>query len=810
MSDPVAVQAFDIAPEVKSGPQGAAISEPRTMSRYGLMPAPTPVAKGPASAVVAGATREYFAAEAEAKEVETTRQFSGGRPLADTTPRELAERLSYGLAVAEPASSTTSESQGAQTSTRPTVLAALADTVEGERVEQLRRGEREQRLAELDKRGLVTDEPSVDQASGEVKLGLMRNRVSKSNNLPAIQDGEMGRKAVMLEQGVVPPPVSVSRLEKRGQALSDAKKDRWDLGFVEKNEGADPGVRSSLAAGKPVPVAASAPVLPKSISLDLEAKDQMAAKAGDEVRGLDKMARGSQLATNSSGGSGVPVLGDQPELGQTFRAQGLSASTRLNTPVTSSLAVKAKRAALVVGEPQPTRSVVPVTSAAPTAQPEVLTATNAFSTFSLNVADVSFQLASASLESGQLPSPETVRVEEFVNAFDYRDPQPSPGSPVGFVWERARYPFAHNRDVLRFSIKTAAQGREAGRPMNLVVLLDNSGSMERADRVAIIRHAMRALAGQLRPQDRVSVVAFARTPRLWVDGLSGVQASELADRVAALSPEGGTNLEEALSVGYQTALSHFQPRGINRVILLTDGAANLGEVDPEALQRTVELHRTKGVALDCFGIGWEGLNDAMLERLARNGDGRYGFVNTPEEASSRFVNQLAGALQVAAADVKVQVEFNPSRVPNWRQIGYAKHQLKKEQFRDNTVDAAELAAAEAGNALYLVQVDAQGNGPLATVRVRYREPETGQYRELSWPVPYAGSAPALEDAVPSLRLASSAASFGEWLAGGGQTGEVSLGAMATHLRGVAGVFAPDPRPQQFEAMLGKARSITGQ
>src|SRR5207253_4916081 len=165
---------------------------------------------------------------------------------------------------------------------------------------------------------------------------------------------------------------------------------------------------------------------------------------------------------------------------------------------------------------------------------------------------------------------------------------------------------------------------------------------------------------------------------------------------------------------YRTALRQYLAHGVNRIVLLTDGAANVGDVGPKSLKQKVEAQRKQGIALDCFGIGWEGFNDDLLEVLSRNGDGRYGFINSPEEAATGFAGQLAGALQVAASDVKVQVEFNPRRTTVYRQIGYAKHQLTKEQFRDNSVDAAELGAAEAGNALYIVQVNPAGEGPLAT------------------------------------------------------------------------------------------------
>ena len=446
---------------------------------------------------------------------------------------------------------------------------------------------------------------------------------------------------------------------------------------------------------------------------------------------------------------------------------------------------------------------------APIPQPEVLTRDNAFSTFSLNVSDVSFKLAGASLEKGTLPEPNSIRAEEFINAFDYRDPEPAPGAPIAFAYERAQDPFAQNRDFIRFSIKTAAQGRQSGQPLNVVLLLDNSGSMERADRVRIIQEALRVLATQLHVQDTLSVVTFARTARLFVDGVPGDQAGKVAEEVSGLTPQGGTNLEEAMNLAYQTALRHYLANGVNRVVLLTDGAANLGDVDPESLQQKVEAQRKQGIALDCFGIGWEDYNDDLLEVLSRHGDGRYGFINTPDEAASEFAGQLAGALRVAAADVKVQVEFNPNRVTAYRQIGYAKHQLTKEQFRDNSVDAGELGAAEAGNALYVAQVNPAGDGPLATVRVRYKVPGTSDYREQEWSVAYTGATVALEQASPAMRLSAVAASFAERLASSPYASEVSVDRLLGYLNGVPDVYGADGRPRKLEWMLRQAKSLEG-
>ena len=178
-------------------------------------------------------------------------------------------------------------------------------------------------------------------------------------------------------------------------------------------------------------------------------------------------------------------------------------------------------------------------------------------------------------------------------------------------------------------------------------------------------------------------------------------------------------------------------------------------------------------------------------------------------ARSSATAKLAGALQIAAQDVKVQVEFNPQRVVSWRQIGYAKHQLKKEQFRDNTVDAAEIAAQEAGNALYTVETKPDGVGPVATVRVRYKVPGTTDYRELSWAVPYNGTAPALQQSSAAMRLAATAGAFSEWLAGSPFAQEVSPDELLKIISGVPQIYGADQRPQRLEWMIRQAKSAAG-
>ena len=601
--------------------------------------------------------------------------------------------------------------------------------------------------------------------------------------------GETGKK-LALGEGTKPSLAAVDPATGLGTDVSFARDQQpvFELGFVWDEASGQKQKENKLLTveavkNRPTPAAIALP------------------------RGLEREAapqREPQIRTGPVVATEVPLQAKKEPVALLAKALDDDVSTHDHESTISSTDQKAVKG--VTAEDRLIRKSLPT---APLPQPEVTAAENPFSTFSLNVSDVSFQLAAVSLEKGQMPDPATVRSEEFINAFDYRDPEPKGSAPIAFTWERARYPFAHNRDLVRFSIKTAASGRQPGRPLNLVLLLDNSGSMERADRVSILQECLRVLAGQLQPHDIVSVVAFARTPRLWVDGLPGQQAAELPQRVGTLTAQGGTNLEDALNLAYQTALRHYLLQGVNRVVLLTDGAANLGDVQPESLKKKVESHRQQGIALDCFGIGWEGFNDDLLETLSRNGDGRYGFVNTPEAATTDFASQLAGALQIAASDVKVQVEFNPRRATAYRQIGYAKHQLTKEQFRDNRVDAAEIGAAEAGNALYVVQVNPAGEGPIGMVRVRFKVPGTSDYREHEWPVPYEGAAKPLEQASPALRLAAAASAFSEWLVSSPHAGEVTPDRLLGYLSGLPEMWPADPRPKKLEWMLRQAKSVAG-
>lgn len=446
------------------------------------------------------------------------------------------------------------------------------------------------------------------------------------------------------------------------------------------------------------------------------------------------------------------------------------------------------------------RTIAP--PARPKALPdETLTRAEPFSTFSLNVNDVSFKLARAALlENGKWPDAAKVRTEEFVNAFDYGDPSPRQTDKVSCAVEQAAHPFLQQRNLLRIGMKTAAMGRS--QPLRLTVLLDNSGSMEREDREASVLAAMQVLAAQLNAQDVISVVSFARQPRLIADRVPGNQAGKIVDLIARTPSEGGTNIEEALRLARTLAKRQHAGGAQSRVVLITDGIANLGNTVPEELSDTVEAMRQEGIAFDACGVGAEGLNDEILEALTRKGDGRYYFLNRPEDADDGFAKQLAGALAPAAKNVKVQVVFNPGRVTRYRLLGFEKHRLNKEDFRNDKVDAAEMAAEEAGNAVYQIQVNPQGSGELGEVFVRFLDASTGSMVERSWPLPYEPQAKPFDLAAPSMQLAGTAAMLGEKLHGT-DAGSVRFNMISDTLGKLQAHYAADKRVQDLVRMCRK-------
>ncbi|QDV47601.1 von Willebrand factor [Stieleria neptunia] len=436
-------------------------------------------------------------------------------------------------------------------------------------------------------------------------------------------------------------------------------------------------------------------------------------------------------------------------------------------------------------------------------------ATEAFSTFSLHVSDVSFKLAAAALARGEWPEPAKIRIEEFVNALDYGDPMPSQDEKVACRLEQAIHPFLQQRNLLRVSMRTAAAGRASNTPLRLTFLLDNSGSMERIDRQQTVRSAFALLARQLKPLDQVTLISFARQPRLLADKVDGSQAQRLVELIDNLPSEGGTNIEAALQLAFEKAREHQTAGAQNRIILLTDGAVNLGDANPDSLSQRITTIREAGIAFDAAGIVAEGLNDEVLEALTRKGDGRYYLLDSPDDADDGFARQIAGALRPSAKNVKVQIEFNPKRVGHYKLLGFEKHLLKKEDFRNDKVDAAEMAAAEAGVAVYQFQAKPDGEGDVGSVSVRFQDLSTGRMIENRWPIPYQPDAPRPDQASESIRIATAAALFAAKLRGEPLGANVDLKTLADLLAGLPDQDRNRKRVQQLQMMIGQARQLVG-
>lgn len=459
---------------------------------------------------------------------------------------------------------------------------------------------------------------------------------------------------------------------------------------------------------------------------------------------------------------------------------------------------------ITIDEPLPRPAPPP-----PPSIEEVSAAQEAVSTFSLHVSDVSFKLALAALDSGNWPDRATIRPEEFYNAFDYGDPATAASEKISCRIEQSAHPFAQQRNLVRIAMRVPATGRGAGQPLHLTVLLDTSGSMERPDRRAAVRSALATLIGLLGPADRLTLIGFARQPRLLAEALDGNHANQALDHLDRTPAEGGTNLEEALKLGSELARRHFLATAQNRIVLLTDGAANLGNADPDRLSAAVESLRAQRIAFDACGVGLDGLDDTILEALTRKGDGRYYVLNSPDSADAGFARQLAGALRPAAENVKVQVRFNPSRVGRYRLVGFEKHRLREEDFRNDAVDAAELAAEEAAVAVYEIEAKPSGEGELGEVFVRFRDAATKEMVERSWTLPYEARAAAFDRASPSIQLAGTAAMLAEKIRGGPAGDRVELDALAPIVNALRGRRPDDQRLQELATMFEQLRRLEG-
>lgn len=326
----------------------------------------------------------------------------------------------------------------------------------------------------------------------------------------------------------------------------------------------------------------------------------------------------------------------------------------------------------------------------------------AASTFSIDVDTGSYTLARAALNQGALPDPSTVRIEEFINYFHLHYAQPPEGVPFSVYTELGACPWAPEHELLLVGI----QGQEVplvDQPAaNLVFLLDVSGSMNEANKLPLLKKGFRMLTRQLRPIDRVSIVTYASSDTVVIEGVPGDQYDTIVQAIDQLQAGGSTNGEGGIQRAYQIAQEHFIEGGNNRVLLATDGDFNVGLSNTEELAGFISEKRGTGVFLSVFGFGSPLGNfmDGTAEQLADNGNGIYFFIDGPEEARRAFIETATGALLTVAKDVKLQLEYNPELVAGYRLIGYENRVLANSDFSNDFVDAGELGAGLSVTALF--------------------------------------------------------------------------------------------------------------
>lgn len=322
------------------------------------------------------------------------------------------------------------------------------------------------------------------------------------------------------------------------------------------------------------------------------------------------------------------------------------------------------------------------------------------STFSIDVDNASYTNTRRMLQAGILPPKEAVRIEEFINYFPYRYNQPAYGHPFAFTTDLAPCPWNPNRLLLRVAMKGKEIPLNALPPMNLVFLVDVSGSMASENKLPLLKRALRQLTGQLRPQDQVSIVVYAGAAGLALPCTPGNDKTKILTALDNLQAGGSTAGGQGIELAYKTALDYYKKGGINRVILATDGDFNVGQSSDEAMKQLIEEKRKSGVTLTVMGFGMGNLKDSKMEILANNGNGNYFYIDTYEEAMRVLVDRIDGTLYNLAGDVKLQLEFNPSKVKHYRLIGYDNRRLNKEDFNNDKKDAGDLGAGHTVTALY--------------------------------------------------------------------------------------------------------------
>ena len=443
------------------------------------------------------------------------------------------------------------------------------------------------------------------------------------------------------------------------------------------------------------------------------------------------------------------------------------------------------------------------------------------STFSLDVDNASYTNVRRFLNEGQLPPRDAVRVEEMLNYFRYSYPAPPTASPdpVRISTELAVCPWNAAHQLARIGIQARRVETAKLPPANLVFLVDVSGSMDSPDRLPLVQAGLKLLVKQLRPQDHVALVAYAGAAGLVLPPTPGSQPQVILDAIERLRAGGSTAGGAGLRLAYSTAQQSFVKDGNNRVILATDGDFNVGESSDAAMEQLIVDQRESGVFLTVLGCGRGNLRDSRMETLADKGNGNYAYLDNLDEAGRVLVAQFGGTLFTVAKDVKLQIEFNPARVANYRLVGYENRLLAAEDFNNDRKDAGELGAGHTVTALYEIvpvgspqpvtdalkyqqpqtaenvasSLSGAAKSEVLTVKLRYKEPQGSSSKLLAETL--AGTANGIEKASPDFRFAAAVAQFGMLLRQSEQRGSATWAATEKLADGARGPDADGYRAE---------------
>ena len=403
------------------------------------------------------------------------------------------------------------------------------------------------------------------------------------------------------------------------------------------------------------------------------------------------------------------------------------------------------------------------------------------STFSVDVDTAAYSNVRRFLQDGQRPPSDAVRVEELVNYFDYGYARPEDRTtPFSSYVALAPSPWSGERQILHVGIQGFDVPRAEAPPLNLVFLIDTSGSMMGPDRLPLAQKSLSLLIEQLRPQDRVAMVAYAGSAGAVLAPTDGRQKLKMRCALGALHAGGSTAGGQGLSLAYALAKQNFDPKAVNRVILVTDGDFNVGVADPAKLKDFVSDQRKSGVYLSVYGYGRGNYNDTMMQALAQNGNGTAAYVDSLQEARKLFRTDFTRSLFPIADDVKIQIEFNSAQVSEYRLIGYETRLLNREDFNNDQVDAGEVGAGASVTALYeITPAGAKassdplrygraapatgGGGELAFLKIRYKLPGQAKSQLIQRSITQAQLSPTLRAAPEPTQWAVAVAGFGQKL-----------------------------------------------